>query len=295
MADRGEIHFSSLALIGLGQIGCSLALALKSQGKLRITGYDLSTQVSCQALRLGAVDQLAASAGQALEGAEVAVLATPVSSIVEIIREEARGLGQCRLVTDVGSVKGPVVRAMDSFLGPDGPGVGGHPMTGNEIPGPGGASKDMFAGATWVICPGEESRPDALGLARALAARAGALPMTMSPGDHDAQVARSSHLPYIVAASLARAAGGRGALSLVGPSLRDGTRVAGSSPAMAGDYCYLNRQNLLEEVRIMEQELGLVRDMLQRGDREGLDSFLGRARELREGFIGAGARREGES
>ena len=280
MNEREEIPFTRLAVLGLGQMGCSVGMGARMAG-IEVWGFDPSRETAEGAARLGAADHLVSSAAEAAESAEAVLLASPVSAILETLTREGPVLAERDLVTDVGSVKEPVVSRMEQVLGAGGPGVGGHPMAGNEVSGPAGARADMFRGRPWVLCPGAASREEAVGRALWLVRRLGAKPLLAEPGEHDRQVAFSSHLPYLSAVALALSALSGGAGSLVGPSLWDGTRVAASDPSMAGDYCFHNRKHLRGAVASLICRLEALQESLEGYSDESLYRLLEGARAAR--------------
>jgi len=267
------------AIIGLGQIGTSIGLALRRQCSGlaafggRLVGYDPDGGSAAASHAAGAVEVLVASPEAAAKGAELVILAAPAGDIPGLVASLAPHIASGSVLTDVASAKTVVVEAMDRHLGVHGNYVGGHPMAGREQPGPAGACADLFAGRTWVVCPGPRTSSAALAKAVELAKGVGASPVKMAAPDHDRQVAWTSHLPYITAVALARAV--KGGLTrqpvqrlLAAGGLLDGTRVAASSPRMAGDYCRLNREPLLEALAEMATELDVLRRALEESERD---------------------------
>ena len=261
------------AVIGLGQIGTSIGLALRRQrpGSTpfggRLVGYDPDDRAAAASRASGAVEVLAASPEAATAGAELVILAAPAGDIPGLVESLAPHIASGCVLTDVASAKTAVVQAMDRHLGTHGNYVGGHPMAGREQPGPTGACADLFIGRTWAVCPGARTSRTALAKAFELGRAVGAVPVEMAASDHDRQVAWTSHLPYITAVALARTVDKRlrrrpPARLLAAGGLLDGTRVAASSPRMAGDYCRLNREFLLEALAELAAELELLQGAL---------------------------------
>ncbi len=205
----------------MGQIGGSLAKAIrKTDPSVRLFGADSSPAVR----RLPPVDLL--------------ILACPVPAILALLGEMPRWKRLPRAVTDVGSVKRPVVQAM-ARLPRSVSWIGGHPLAGSENP---SSRADLFRGATWVLT--QEHRGDVSGVARLLKAL-GAKPVTVEAARHDRVLARTSHLPYLVACALVRSAVAEGIPArdlrlLSAGGWRDMTRLALSNPKMAGGYVQAN-------------------------------------------------------
>lgn len=225
----------NIAVVGLGLIGGSLALRLAEAGH-PVSGWDSDPATRSAAGTAGIA--VGAGLGDAVATADVVVLAVPLTTLTGAVAEIAGLLPPDAVLTDVGSVKGPAYAAARR-AGLAGRFVGGHPMAGKEFAGFAAAQRTLFDGATWVL--GLE--PDTvlahwLKLARLLTG-IGARVVPAAAADHDAAVARISHLPHLLAAALAAvaSAGGPLALSLAAGSFRDGTRVAGSPPDLSIAMC----------------------------------------------------------
>jgi prephenate dehydrogenase len=215
----------TVAIVGLGLIGGSLARALTRAG-YHVVGIDRA-RVRRRAARAGAVAQTAGSV-EAAARMDVVVLAAPPEANLRLLRRLARVARPGLVVTDVGSVKRPIAEeaarlGLESF-------VGGHPMAGNEGTGFPASRPDLFRGRPWVISPSRD--PRAARRVRALVRAAGARPVEVEPAAHDRAVAFLSHLPQVVARALAAAARGDvqagRRLSLAGPGFQDMTRLARS-------------------------------------------------------------------
>ncbi|MCY3925104.1 MAG: prephenate dehydrogenase/arogenate dehydrogenase family protein, partial [bacterium] len=260
----------SVQIQGLGLIGGSIGLSLRAAG-WRVTGWDIDELRARQALRLGAVHELGLD-----RRAEVTFVATPAAAISTLAQEalaESEGV-----VSDVGSVKGPICAAVEHPRF-----VGGHPMAGSEQVGIAGARADMFAGAVWVLTPGESTLDETYAAVRAVVAEMGAEAVTMPPDLHDTLVSVVSHVPHLTAATLVRLAVERTAertvlQRLAAGGFRDMTRVAAGSPDIWLDICDANRLAICASLDRLIEVLGEVRDVVQRGDREALQDHLEEAR-----------------
>lgn len=263
-------------VVGLGLIGSSLALALRRAGVV-VTGSDLNDDRQKRALDLGVVDGL----GEDLE-AELAFVATPVAAIAEVVeallsRSHRRDL----VVSDVGSVKGPVADAIR-----DPRFVGGHPMAGSEQEGPDGADPDLFLGATWVLTPTEQTDPDAFAIVRQVVVELGADVVALEPDRHDALVAVVSHVPHLSAATLMAIAADASLehaalLRLAAGGFRDMTRIAAGEPTIWPDILRDNKTAVLAVLDTLLERLKSVRTLVAEEDREGLLELLEYAKSAR--------------
>lgn len=278
-----------LAIVGLGLIGTSVGLACRARGLAgEIRGADEEPDHCTHAIALGMVDLAFSDAAPAVEGADIVVLAVPVGAIAPTIERIAPHLAPGAVVTDVGSVKGPVAVAMERWL-PDGNGVPGHPIAGRETSGPQAAAAELFVGAKCVLTPSRSTDPAAVTRVGALWRAMGSEVLEMSPERHDEIFAAVSHLPHVVAyalmgAILDLAEGGEDLREFAGGGLRDFTRVAMSHPLMWRDICLANRERILEMIGRFQVALGDLAVMINAEDGEGLYRQFARARACREGF-----------
>lgn len=260
------------ALLGTGLIGASVGIALRTTG-WTVTAWDPDPVALHRAGMVGALDHAALDRESALTGADLVVLAGPVTSIVHVLDT----IETTALVTDVAGVKTPVVAAgsrLPRF-------VGGHPMAGRETSGPDGASGSMFRGATWVLTTDGVSE-EALDAVTVIVTALGANPVRMTAAEHDASVAAASHLPQITAAALVEAvAAEQGALALAAGGFRDLTRVALSDPGWWIDVLTANREQVSRSLRGLARSLEGFADAIDRQDRAVLDERLRRSREIR--------------
>ncbi|HTX00325.1 MAG TPA: prephenate dehydrogenase/arogenate dehydrogenase family protein [Acidimicrobiales bacterium] len=272
---RGETARRRAQVVGLGLIGSSVGLAMRSAG-WQVSGEDLDPARARRALELGAVDRVGRD-----DEASVAVVATPVSTVPTVAADLlARGRADL-VVTDVGGVKGPVVAAVGHPRF-----VGGHPMAGSEQEGPDGADAELFSGATWVITPTLQTDPRAYALVRSLVGSLGAEVVDLEPDRHDALVAVVSHVPHLTAATLmalaADAAVEQGALlRLAAGGFRDMTRVAAGSPAIWPDVFRDNADAVLRVLDELAARIAAARSIVAEQRWTELVDLLEHAREAR--------------
>jgi prephenate dehydrogenase len=274
----------SVALVGTGLIGGSIGLALRRAG-VTVRGFDHDAGHAAAALGAGAVDELAPDLAAAVAGADLTVVAVPVGFVAELVIE-ALDAGAA-LVTDVGSVKAPVVAAVEAAR-PDAAAryVGGHPMAGSEQEGLAGASADLFVGATWVLTPTAGTDPEVFAELRSWVSDLGAEAIAVAPELHDAMVAVVSHVPQLAASTLMNVAN-QGTeehavlVRLAAGGFRDMTRIASSHPAIWPDICLANRDAIVGALDAYLVELTRVRSIVAAGDRDALLTLLADARSAR--------------
>lgn len=260
-------------IIGTGLIGGSIGFALRAQG-WHVTGTDRDPELLARAVALGAIDATGVD-----PGAEITFVATPVGAIAALVAEVLDGTQG--LVTDVGSVKTPMLELMG-----DPRFIGGHPMAGSELEGVEGARADLFEGATWVLTPTPETDDDAYKQVHAVVSSFGADVVAIPPDRHDSMVAVVSHVPHLTAATLMRmaddAATEHGALlRLAAGGFRDMTRIAAGHPGIWPDICAENKVAIAGELDRLIAALGEVRELVTRSDRAGLTAALEQARSAR--------------
>jgi prephenate dehydrogenase len=259
-------------VVGTGLIGGSLALALRAAG-WHVTGSDRDPATARRARDLGVVDAVGED-----PDAELTFVAVPVGAVADAA---GAALERGGVVTDVGSVKAPVVAAVGHPRF-----VGGHPMAGTEALGVDGARADLFDGAAWVLTPDDRTDPEALMLVHQVVRSLGAEVLTLSPADHDRLVATVSHVPHLAAATLMGVAAGRAEehaalLRLAAGGFRDMTRIAAGDPGIWIDICRDNRDAILEVFDTLLDSMATMRDVVAGGDAEGLRSRLGAAQRAR--------------
>jgi monofunctional chorismate mutase len=252
-----------IALIGLGQIGGSLGLALADSVWWRV-GYDLKAGTRRAALRGGAIDQASDSLRAACAKADLAVVAVPMDRMAAVIDAVAAALPRGAALLDTGSARGALVAALERARRRGLQAVGGHPIAGSHGRGFAAARAGLFEGATFCVTPLGRAVP---AVVRRLIRDVGARARRLSAPAHDRALARTSHLPYLVASAvrdLGRAAAARG---LAGGSFADMTRVAASDPAMATAYCRANAGEIRAAWRQLRESLDRRVDRLGREGR----------------------------
>lgn len=272
----------SVAIIGLGLIGGSLARDLAARG-VRVYGWDADAECLISAVAGGAVHQPLTEDLSDADEVDAVVLAVPVLTAEEILRTLALCLDGVRLVTDVGSTKRSIVEHAEK-LGFGDRFVGSHPLAGGHRSGWDASRAGLFDGARVFLCPAPSASAEAMRMARELWTMAGGQPEVADAEEHDRHLAWISHLPQAVSSALGRVLAGQGiAREELGPGGRDVTRLAGSSPQMWADVAIDNADALLPALEAMESELRALRDALAGGDRERLRALFAAARQWHGG------------
>src|SRR5581483_4784451 len=233
-----------LAVVGTGLMGASVGLAARRAGVEHVAGFDADPETLAVAAEREAVDDAAGSMEAAVGGADLVVVAVPVTQLASQVRAVLEAAPDGATVTDVGSTKQWSLGLGDRF-------VGGHPVCGREAHGPAHASADLFEGATWFLTPGAGTDADRYRLVHWFVVSLGAVPAAIDPQAHHRLVALTSHLPHALANVLVNQAGagrieGHDPLAAAGGSLRDMTRVAGANPRIWVDIFLDNAGPLAE-------------------------------------------------
>lgn len=284
------LFFNKVTIIGVGLIGGSLAKVMKAQNICgEIHGAGRSRETLEQALKLAVIDHMGRDSAHAVEHADLVVLATPVGTFESIVREIAPHLKKGALLTDVGSVKGGLVRTIEGLLPPGIHYVPGHPIAGREKHGVGAASENLFQGAKCIITPTAKTDAKALDAVTALWTQAGMNVVIMDPEQHDHIFAAVSHLPHAAAYAMVStvaefSAGEENYISFSGAGFRDFTRIAASSPEMWRDICLLNGKNIVEMIEQYQFALNRIKKAIKHNDGRKLESLFRSASDVRRGM-----------
>jgi prephenate dehydrogenase len=279
--------FEQLGLIGCGLMGSSFALALKRAGLVkRVVGYSKSPSTTERARQMGVIDVEAPSALLAVAGADIVLLAIPVSATEATFKAIRHLVGPNTLIMDVGSTKRDVVDAARRVLRDNvGSFVPCHPITGKEVSGVEHADADLYTGKQVILTPIERTLTVQLQKATDVWSALGCHVMQMSPQSHDAAYAAVSHLPHLIAFALINGIAGqehgKDYMSLAGPGFRDFTRIAASDPTMWRDILMANREELLTQSKIFQQTLQSLEHLISSGSGDELEVLIEQASETR--------------
>jgi prephenate dehydrogenase len=286
-----NILIPRLAIIGIGLIGGSLALALKQAGAVgEVIGCGRGKQNLEKAIEIGVIDSYQRDPVEAVKGADVVFLATPVKSLELVTQRCLSGLKPGAIITDGGSVKGDVVRKIEPLL-PEGIHfVPGHPIAGTENSGVEAAFPNLYQDKRCILTPTVHTDPQALELIRQMWTVVGSHVVEMSYEKHDKILSAISHLPHMVAYSLVNAVGSydhyeENILEYSAGGFRDFTRIASSDPTMWRDIAETNREALLEMIEQFESSLAELKTDITEGDGEKLFEFFLRSKQLRDAIL----------
>lgn len=283
--------FGKIAIFGVGLIGGSFALALKKAGAVReVAGVGRSAPVLARAKELGIIDRACASAAEAVDGADLVLVAAPVAQTGAILASILPHLKPGTVVTDAGSTKCDVVAAARAALGDRiAQFVPGHPIAGREQNGPDAALDDLYAGKKAVLTPLPENSEDDVERVAAAWRSCGALIHRLTPEDHDRVFAAVSHLPHLLAYALvddiARKPHADLLFQYAASGFRDFTRIAGSSAEMWRDISLANRTALLAELDAYMLQLASIRERLAASDGTALEAVYANAQHARQSWI----------
>jgi prephenate dehydrogenase len=246
------IHFNKATIIGVGLIGGSLARVLKTSGLAgSIMGSGRSRETLELALRLGVIDHIGQGPQHAVEGADLVVLASPVGTFEDVVREIGPYLKKGAILTDVGSVKGGLVHRIEELLPAGIHFVPGHPIAGKEKFGVSEATETLFRGAKCILTPTQRTDGSAVNALKEVWTIAGAKVLIMDPDLHDKIFAAVSHMPHVAAFAMMSAVaelntGTDDYINFSGAGFKDFTRIAASSPEIWRDICLMNRDNVVQ-------------------------------------------------
>jgi cyclohexadieny/prephenate dehydrogenase len=287
--------FNRLALIGVGLIGSSIARAARAQGAVReIVATARSAATRRRVAELGIADQVVETNADAAEGADLVIVCVPVGACGEVAKEIGPRLKEGALVSDVGSVKGAILRDMSPHL-PDGVHfVPAHPVAGTEHSGPDAGFAGLFVGRWCILTPPENADPAAVEKLAAFWCALGANVESMPAGHHDLVLAITSHLPHLIAYTIVGTADELAevtrseVLKFSAGGFRDFTRIAASDPTMWRDVFLTNKDAVLEMLGTFNEDLAQLTRAIRRGDGQALFDHFARTRAIRRGIVEIG-------
>jgi cyclohexadieny/prephenate dehydrogenase len=287
--------YRRVALIGIGLIGSSLAHVIRDR-KLasEIMGYARSEATRLKAKELGLVDAVFPSASEAVAGADLVILCSPVGTYGAIAQEIASALKPGAILTDVGSVKGAVVRDVAVHVPADVHFIPGHPIAGTEQSGPESGFAELFINRWCILTPLPDVDPVMLDSLVEFWRACGSNVETMTPEHHDLVLAITSHLPHLIAYNIVSTAAdleevtSSEVIKFSAGGFRDFTRIAASDPTMWRDVFLNNKDAVLEMLGRFSEDLSALQRAIRWGDGETLFNIFTRSRQIRRGIIAAG-------
>lgn len=264
-----DISGFSISVVGLGLMGGSLAGALKNKCK-NVVGVDHNPDVVQKALARDFIDEGTTNLEDGVQHADVVILATPVRSIIRLVKQIGPLLRDSCVLMDLGSTKTQILQVMDELPSHIQP-LGGHPMCGKEISGIEAADLDLYVDRTFILSPLERTSVKTLELGKAIAQAVGAVPLIVEGKRQDFLVATLSHLPYLLACALISTADQTTspdplAWKIVAGGYRSTSRVAGSDVTMMVDILSTNREEVLRAVKVYMAQLQRLTDLVSQGD-----------------------------
>ncbi len=286
--------FDRVTIIGIGLIGSSLARALRQQSLAReIVGCDKSETVRQKALELGIVDRALEDPGAAVAGADLTVIATPLSAYRGLGERIGPHLAPGAILSDVGSVKEAVIHELQPALPPHVHLIPGHPVAGTEHSGPEAGFAELFRDRWCILTPVPHTDAAALARLSAMWEAVGMRVVEMDPVHHDKVLAMTSHLPHLIAYTIVGTATDleeslKGeVIKFSAGGFRDFTRIAASDPVMWRDVFLNNRQAVLEMLQRFSEDLSALQRAIRWGEGDKLEELFTRTRAIRRSVIAA--------
>jgi len=288
-------HFKRIALIGFGLIGGSIARAARDQGLAdEIVTTARSEKTRARVAELGIVDRVVETNVEAVQDADLVILCIPVGACGPVAQEIASRLKPGAIVSDVGSVKGTVVKDMAPYLPKAVHFVPAHPVAGTEHSGPDSGFPELFIDRWCILTPPEGTDTSAIERLRSFWAAMGAKVEVMTPEHHDLVLAITSHLPHLIAYTIVGTADelaqvtSSEVIKFSAGGFRDFTRIAASDPTMWRDGFLANKDAVLEMLGTFNEDLAKLTRAIRRGDGDALFDHFTRTRAIRRGIVEIG-------
>jgi len=289
-----DVLFDRVAIIGFGLIGSSLGRAIRAHGLARtLVACDQSPEAIATIKRLDLADVVTADPAEAVRDAGLVVIAVPLGAYADVAAKIAPALAKGAIVSDVGSVKGPVVRDLPGLLPDYIHLVPGHPVAGTENSGPESGFAALFEGRWCILTPPPGTDEAAVDKVAALWKACGSLIEVMDPAHHDKVLAITSHLPHLIAYTIVGTAANleedakAEVIKFSASGFRDFTRIAASDPTMWRDVFLNNREAVLEMLQRLTEDLTALQRAIRRGEGDTLFDLFTRTREIRRRIIDA--------
>ncbi|SEQ28596.1 prephenate dehydrogenase [Devosia sp. YR412] len=289
------VHFRKLALIGIGLIGSSIALAARRQGLVEVISIATrKLETLDEARELGLGDIYTLDAAEAVRGADLVIICTPIGAYEGVMQAIAPALEPGAILSDVGSVKGHVVKTLAPLVPKDISLIPGHPLAGTEHSGPSAGFPELFTGRWCVLTPGAEVDPAKIEKLATFWRAMGSQVESMDAAHHDMVLAITSHIPHLVAYNIVgtvadlEAATQSEVIKFSASGFRDFTRIAASDPVMWRDIFLTNRDAVLEMLGRFSEDLSALQRSVRMGDGPALEAMFTRTRAIRRSIISAG-------
>ena len=288
------LPFSRVTIVGLGLIGSSIARAVRQHmPTVRLTGHDADAGVRARADALGIVDDVTDTIGAAVTDADLVILCVPVGAMGAVAAEIAADLPADAIVSDVGSCKAEVARALTAAL-PNATIVPAHPVAGTEQSGPEAGFASLFHGRWCIVTPLPEGDPPAAERVAEFWRRLGSKVELMAPDHHDRVLAVTSHLPHLIAYTIVGTANDLAevtqseVIKFSAGGFRDFTRIAASDPTMWRDVFLANKEAVLEMLQRFSEDLSHLQRAIRWDDGDTLFDLFTRTRTIRRSIVDQG-------
>ncbi len=287
--------FDKIAIIGLGLIGSSIAHAARRGGLAKeISGHDASPDVLDRAGKIGFCDSLHADVGDCVEDAQLVILCAPVGAYKAVAEQITQQLAKGAILSDVGSVKGAVIRDVSPFVPQDVHFIPAHPIAGTEYSGPDAGFASLFDGRWAILTPVPGTDKDAVEKLKLFWQGLGSQVDVMDASHHDLVLAITSHLPHLIAYNivgtahdLEKVTEGE-VIKYSASGFRDFTRIAASDPTMWRDVFLNNREAVLEVLGRFNEDLAQLQRAVRNGDGQTLFDWFTRTRAIRRAIVDIG-------
>jgi len=282
------LHFQRVAIVGVGLMGASIGMGLKTRGLVdRVTGIGHRQTSLDAAIEAGAIDTGTLDVAEGVREADLVIIATPAGMVIEKLDEVRAAAGPNLIVTDVASTKAAICAYAASTWPQPRRFIGSHPMAGSEKFGPEHGRPDFYEGTVCLVEQDDTVDVGAREVAVSLWTALGATVVNVAPDVHDRLLARTSHIPHVLAAALTTLAQRDGVdQRAIGRGFRDTTRVAGSRPELWRDICLTNREAVLDGIREFQGYLDAFAAALQDGDAQTIEEFFEQGRQARRQVLG---------
>jgi cyclohexadieny/prephenate dehydrogenase len=294
-APLSEPLFERLVLVGMGLIGSSLARVCQRKGLAReVVAVDSSAAVCERVVKLGLAGRVAENAAYAVEGADLVILCTPVGAMGEVARDIAPFLDAGAIISDTGSVKSAIIKAVAPHLPAAVHFIPAHPVAGTEESGPDAGFATLFLNRWCILTPPEGTSPKAVSRLAQFWSSTGAHVEIMQAEHHDLVLAITSHVPHLIAYNIVGTAAHleqvtqSEVIKFSAGGFRDFTRIAASDPTMWRDIFLSNKEAVLEMLGRFSEDLSALQRMIRYGDADGLFDLFTRTRAIRRGIIEQG-------